>query len=110
MAEFILFIREDLTRYPIADAELKRLIAAHTQWAKDLSAKGIFKDGYGVGDTGALLSMVDGEVTELPLSDVKQGIGGFYIIEADDLDAALEIGRGCPTFADGDSIEVRPLM
>ncbi|MCW3126218.1 MAG: hypothetical protein JWO03_1876 [Bacteroidetes bacterium] len=110
MAEFILLIREDLTKYPIPDAQLKALIAAHTQWAKDLSARGVFKDGYGIGDTGSLLSLVDGVVTELPLRDTKEGIGGFYIIEAEDLAGAIAIGKECPTYKDGDSIEVRPLM
>ena len=110
MAEFILLIREDLTRYPIPDAQLKSLVAAHTQWAKDLSARGIFKAGYGIDSAGSLLSMIEGTVMELPLRDVHEGIGGFYIIEADDLNAAIEIGKECPTYKDGDSIEVRPLM
>lgn len=110
MPEFILIIREDLTRYPIPEAELKGLIAAHTQWAKDLSARGIFKTGYGVDSQGSLLSQVDNTILELPLRDVTEGIGGFYIIEADDLATAIEIGKECPTFSAGDQIEVRPLM
>jgi hypothetical protein len=110
MAEFILLIREDLTRYPIPDAELKSLVAAHTTWAKNLSDRGIFKTGYGVNSPGSLLSLVDGTIIEQPLKDVKEGIGGFYIIEAADLTAAIEIGKECPTYKDGDSIEVRPLM
>ena len=110
MAEFILLIREDLTRYPIPDAQLKSLVAAHTQWAKDLSVRGIFKAGYGIDSAGSLLSMVDETVLELPLRDVHEGIGGFYIIEAEDLNAAIQIGKECPTYKDGDSREVRPLM
>jgi hypothetical protein len=109
MPEFILLIREDLTRYPIPDAELKSLVKAHTDWAKDLSKRGIFKAGYGIDSAGSLLTQIDGEIIELPLRDVEEGIGGFYIIEADDLVAAIEVGRECPTFKAGDSIEVRPL-
>lgn len=110
MAEFILFIREDLTRYPIPEEELQSLIAQHTAWAKELSAQGIFRNGYGVGDQGVVLAQVDDEIQALPIQDARHGIGGFYIIEAEDLDAAIEIGRGCPTFKDGDQLEVRPLM
>ena len=110
MPEFILIIREDLTRYPIPDAELKSLVSAHTNWAKDLSARGIFKTGYGVDSQGSLLTMAEDTIIELPLRDVHEGIGGFYIIEAEDLAAAIEIGKECPTYQSGDSIEVRPLM
>ena len=110
MAEFILLIREDLSKYPMPEAELKSLVAAHTKWAKDLSKRGIFKTGYGVDHNGKLLGMVKNKVTVKPIKDVKEGIGGFYIIEAEDLDAAIEIAKECPTYKDGDKMEVRPLM
>ena len=110
MAEFILLIREDLSKYPMPEEQLKSLVSAHTQWAKDLSKRGIFKTGYGVDHNGKLLGIVKNKVTVKPLKDVKEGIGGFYIIEAEDLDAAIEIAKECPTYKDGDKMEVRPLM
>jgi hypothetical protein len=110
MAEFILLIREDLSKYPMPDAQLKVLINAHTQWAKDLSKRGIFKTGYGVDHHGKILSLVKGKLTEQPIRDIKEGIGGFYIVEAEDLDAAIKIAKECPTYKDGDQMEVRPLM
>jgi len=110
MADFILLIREDLSKYPMPEAKLKPLIAAHTNWAKGLSKRGIFKTGYGVGHNGKLLGMVKNKLTVKPIKDVKEGIGGFYIIEAEDLEAAIEIAKECPTFKDGDQMEVRPLM
>jgi hypothetical protein len=110
MAEFILLIREDLSKYPMPEAELKSLTNAHTQWAKDLSKRGIFKTGYGVDHNGKVLGLVKGKLTAKPIKDVKEGIGGFYIIEAEDLDAAVEIAKECPTYKTGDQMEVRPLM
>jgi hypothetical protein len=109
MAEFILLIREDLSRYPIPEVELKALVNAHTTWAKDLSKRGIFKTGYGIEYQGVLLGMSRGKIVGKPLKDVKEGIGGFYIIEAENLEAAVEIARECPTYKDGDKMEVRPL-
>lgn len=37
-------------------------------------------------------------------------VSGYSIIEADDIDAAIEIARGCPIIADGGSIEVAELI
>lgn len=110
MPDFIFFIREDLNRYPVPQSEMKSLIEEHTKWAKDLSERGIFKNGYGVDFSGRVLGLNHGKLEIKPLKDLQQGIGGFYIIEAENLDAAVEIAKECPTFHAGDQIEVRPLM
>jgi hypothetical protein len=110
MPQFLLLIREDLSRYPIPDAEMQKLVQAHTQWARELSARSIFIDGWGVGAEGKLLEMQGEQIAVLPIKDKKEGIGGIYIIEVNDLDAAISIAKECPTYRDGDKVEVRPLM
>jgi len=109
MAQFILIIREDLSKYPRPEAELRNLVNAHSNWARELAAKGIFKDGNGIKSSGKLLELIDGEVVSGPIRDVKEGIGGYYIIEAENLDAAVEIARQMPTYNQGDLVEVREL-
>jgi hypothetical protein len=44
-----------------------------------------------------------------PFAETKEQLGGFYLIEADDLDGAIAIARQIPLVGDG-SIEVRPLL
>lgn len=106
MQKFILLIREDLTRYPLSEEHLQRLIDAHVTWAKQLQERGLFVSGSGIGPEGFLVYA--DKVTGL--QDLKQGLGGFYIVLADNLEQAVEIARECPTFAEGDVMEVRPLM
>ena len=43
-----------------------------------------------------------------PFAETKEQLGGFYLIEAPDLDAALSWAARCPGAAHG-SIEVRPI-
>lgn len=45
-------------------------------------------------------------VTDGPYAELKEHLGGFYIIEAPDLDGALDAARHCPL---GSGIEVRPV-
>ena len=54
----------------------------------------------------------DGEVvhTDGPYVETKEFIGGFYLLEAEDLDAALALARYIPAAYDGGRVEVRPLM
>ena len=53
----------------------------------------------------------DGETltTDGPFAETKEALGGFYLIEAKDLDEALALGAACPGARYG-SIEVRPVV
>jgi len=44
-----------------------------------------------------------------PFAETREQLGGFYLIEAADLDAAIEIAKGVPLAGDG-AIEIRPLL
>ncbi|MFI7132368.1 YciI family protein [Nonomuraea sp. NPDC050153] len=49
-------------------------------------------------------------VTDGPFADTKEIFGGFYIVEAADLDDALELAARVPAARLGGSVEVRPLV
>jgi hypothetical protein len=48
-------------------------------------------------------------VTDGPFTETKEVLGGYYIIECDNLDEALEAAARCPA-ASGGSVEVRPII
>ena len=48
-------------------------------------------------------------VTDGPFAETKETLGGYYLIEADSLDAAVEWAHELEPVADG-SIEVRPIL
>jgi hypothetical protein len=48
--------------------------------------------------------------TDGPFAETKEALGGFYIVEARDLDEALALGAQCPGLKYGSSIEVRPVL
>ena len=48
--------------------------------------------------------------TDGPFAETKEALGGFYLIEAGDLDAALEIAARVPAARLGGTVEVRPLV
>ena len=53
----------------------------------------------------------DGETlsTDGPFAETKEQLGGFYVVEAKDLEEAIEIAAKIPDVRGG-SIEVRPIM
>ncbi|WP_433518969.1 YciI family protein [Nonomuraea sp. CA-143628] len=63
-------------------------------------------------DTATTVRVQNGEplLTDGPFADTKEIFGGFYIVEADDLDSALELAARIPAARLGGSVEVRPLV
>jgi hypothetical protein len=71
----------------------------------------VFGGGLHPSHTATVLQVRDGEVlvTDGPYAEGKEQVGGFWVIEAPDLDAALEWGRKA-TLACRVPIEVRPFQ
>jgi hypothetical protein len=61
-------------------------------------------------DTATTVRVQDGRTltTDGPFPETKEALGGYYLIEAADLDAALAIAKQVP--AEFGGVEVRPLM
>ena len=61
--------------------------------------------------TATTVRAADGELllTDGPFADTKEIFGGFYLVEAADLDSVLELVARIPAVRLGGSVEVRPL-
>ena len=62
--------------------------------------------------TATTVRVEDGQTltTDGPFAEMKEFLGGFYLLEADDLDAALELAGRIPAARMGGAIEVRPIV
>jgi hypothetical protein len=63
-------------------------------------------------ETATTVRVQDGQtlVTDGPFADTKEVFGGYYMFEADDLDAAIALAATIPAAHDGGAIEVRPVL
>jgi hypothetical protein len=48
--------------------------------------------------------------TDGPFAETKEALGGYYLLEADDLDAAIELAARIPAARLGGAVEVRPVV
>jgi hypothetical protein len=81
------------------------------KWLDELNAKGMIKDpGHPLDFKGKLISGKHRVVTDGPFTEAKDLIGGYLLIEAQDLHEAVEIAKGCPIFEEGGALEVRPIQ
>jgi len=80
-------------------------------WMQELDASGHLKDrGQPLDRTGKVVRGQTRTVTDGPFTEAKDLVGGFTIVEAKDIDQAVELSRGCPILEGGGSVEVRPVM
>ncbi|MDT7708736.1 MAG: hypothetical protein QOG20_4343 [Pseudonocardiales bacterium] len=62
-------------------------------------------------ETATTVRVEDGRTltTDGPFAEIKEAIGGYFLLEADDLDAAIAIAAMVPAAAMGGAVEVRPI-
>jgi hypothetical protein len=81
---------------------------AHNAFQKAVAdLGGSIHSGLPLDPTTSATSIRRGTVTDGPFVEAKEALGGYYVLEARDLDHALEIARLCPAPFGG--VEVRPV-
>ena len=65
----------------------------------------------GAPETATTVRVADGRTltTDGPFVETKEALGGYFLLEADDLDAAIEVAAKVPAAYLGGAIEIRPV-
>jgi hypothetical protein len=111
MSQYLILIYEAEIPYETATPELfAEITQEHDRFSAAVAEHGVtIVGGEALQPTGTATSVRGGsEVTDGPFVETKEALGGFYLIEAPDLDAALAVGKMCPARFGG--VEVRPVM
>ena len=110
MAEYLILINEDENAYAAASPSVfQEVMEAHNRFAEQVTERGSkIVEGRALQPTSTATTIRDDVVTDGPFAETKEALGGFYLIEARDLDHALNIAKLCPARFGG--VEVRPIM
>jgi hypothetical protein len=110
MAQYLILIYEDEQAYENADpAVYQQVMDAHNRFSEQVGELGgQLVGGNALQSTATATSIRSDVVTDGPFVETKEVLGGYYLIEAKDLDHALQIGKLCPAQFGG--VEVRPIQ
>jgi hypothetical protein len=110
VAQYIILIYEDEAAYADPSPEVwKQAMEAHGRFAGQVGEKGGKILGGEALQPGSTATSIRGDVvTDGPFAETKEALGGYYLIEARDLDHALDIAKLTPARFGG--VEVRPIM
>jgi hypothetical protein len=107
----MLYVNED--SWPkLSKAEQEQGMAAYTAYTEALTAAGVLKGANRLqpSSTATTVRATNGksQVLDGPYVESKEQLGGYYLIDVPDLDAALSWAARCPAVGHG-IVEVRPL-
>jgi hypothetical protein len=110
MAKFLFVYRSARdSRDTMSPEEMQQVLQKWNTWIAEGFRKGWMIDaGDALKKEGRVVNARQ-VVTDGPFVEAKEIVGGFSIVQADSLDTAAELARGCPVFSRGGSVEVRPL-
>jgi hypothetical protein len=112
--KYILLIHDDEKAWgKLSEAERGRIYGEYGQFSEQVKASGHYLAGSQLQPTATATSVRirDGKrvITDGPFAETREQLGGYYLIEAKDLDDAIAVAARIPSARMG-TIEVRPLV
>jgi hypothetical protein len=112
--QYLLMIYQNEVEYSKLDAAAgKKMLEEYGAFTQSIIQSGNFKAGDRLRPTttATTVRVREGKTltTDGPFAETREQLGGYYLVEAKDLDTALGIAARIPGAKDG-SVEVRPVM
>ena len=111
--QYLVLIYSEEPTAPPDPAQIGAVMEEYNAYTQMLRDQGAYVSGEALQPTATATTVRvrDGQTmtTDGPFAETKEALGGFYLIEAKDLDEALALGGACPGAKWG-SIEVRPIV
>lgn len=110
MDEFILIFRHQDGKKIASPEQIEIWMKQTRDWIGMIAAQNKFVGGNGLPFDEARVVRHNNVVTNGPFGEIKETIGGYIIVKADDADEAVEFAKGCPVLqGEGNSVEVRKI-
>jgi len=109
--EYMLLFRGPHWDRGLSQQELQAAMDKVMAWFEGLNQRGKTKAAQPLGAQGRIISGTNGQlVVDGPFAESKEAVGGYLMLQADNLNEAVEIARSMPTLKYGISVEVRPIL
>ena len=89
--------------------EMQQIVQKYIAWVRELRQNGSFKAGDELQPNGRIVSADKGRLIDGPFVETKDAVGGYFLIEAANYDAAVAIAKSSPNLANGGWVELRQI-
>ena len=111
MKDFMLiFIGSDYSDMGLSPEEMQTRVGKWWEWQNKMEKQGVLKSGHALRPEVRRISGANRTVSDRASTEVKELIGGYYIVSAKDVAGASKIAQDYPDFDLGGTVEVREIM
>ena len=112
MKYLMLMYGAERVRENMPTEQMERIYAAHRAYGQEMQEAGVIRGGAELRPTATATTVrfAGGRPTTLdgPFAETKEQLGGYYVIEVDNVDQAIAWAEKMPGMTDG-AVEIRPL-
>ncbi len=110
MKEFMLIFRHiPNPAYQPSPEEMQEGLKHWQTWIGNIAGQGKFIGTNELSEEGKTFNK-QGVISDGPYAEVKEIVGGYFLLKAESLDEAIELSQGCPILEYGGSVEVRTIV
>lgn len=106
----MIFIGADYAALGLSPEELQGRMGKWFAWGNKMEAAGVLRGGNALEPQMRRIAGKERTVTDLTSAEVKEIVGGYYLVEAKDFDAVQEIAQDFPDYDLGGTVEIREVM
>jgi hypothetical protein len=113
--QYMLLIYDDETKWSkVSEEERGRIVESYFAFTDEVRKSGalVASDPLQPTSNATTVQVRDGETltTDGPFAETKEQLGGYYLIDVESLDEALQWAAKIPSARGGGKVEVRPIM
>ncbi len=111
MKEFMMiFLGADYAALGLSPEELQNRMGKWFAWGEKMEQAGILRGGNALTPDVRRIQGPSRTVTDMTSAEIKEIVGGYYLIEVKDFDAAQEVAQDFPDYDLGGTVEIREIM
>ena len=112
MAKFMYLFRNNPAAYQsISPEQMQQTVKKWMDWKDSLEKNGHVKQfGERLDGSGKVVRGKTKAVTDGPFVEVKDFVQGYILVEAEDMEQAIELAKGCPILDSDGTVEIRPFI
>lgn len=111
MKEFVLLFRQaDTTNSQSTPDEYQTIMKKWEDWIGGIAAQGKLGGMCSRLSAEGKVLKLGGVITDGPFVEIREALGGFIVVKAENLDEATTLAHGCPAVDCNGSVEIRPYI
>lgn len=108
--QYMLLFRGNDWAKGLSPEQMQKVAGQWMAWFERLTAQGKVIAGSPLENEGKVVSGKNGRIiSDGPFAESKEAVGGYFLLQVNNVDEAIAIAQECPGLAYGAKVEVRPV-